>query len=453
MSDEPKIITRFPPSPTGFLHIGRARTALFNFLFTRKNGGEMVFRLEDTDKERSKKEFEDVIIESLKWLGISYDQGPFRQSERTGEYKKYLQKMIEGGVAYISPEPAKDASGEMKEVVRFRNPNKKIKFLDLIRGEVEFDTTELKDFVIARGIDDPLYHLTVVVDDFEMGITHVLRGEDHISNTPRQILIQEAISAPRPIYAHFPMILAADRSKFSGRHGAVSVFDYRDQGFLPQALINYLALLGWNPGTEQEIFSMEELIGEFSLDRVQKSGAIFDMVKLKWINKEHMRLLSDEEFKDKVIEFLPEDIKNSAKFSLMLPKILPLLRERLSTFGEVTEMAQTEFKYFFSDPKYSAENLLCPPKQRKGQEVTLEALKPILGRLKALLEPLSEPFNQLNIKEAVWPYAEEKGRGLVLWAMRYCLSGQEKSPDPFTLAEIFGKEETLRRIDNAIKKI
>ena len=209
-----KIITRFPPSPTGFLHIGRARTALFNYLFAKKNEGKMVFRLEDTDKTRSKKEYEDSMIESLKWLGISWDNEVIeRQSERTEIYKKYLRKLVDENKAYLSKEKIEEGekAGQENEVVRFRNPNTKITFTDLIRGDITFDTTELGDFIIARNIDEPLYHLTVVVDDFEMGITHIIRGDDGISNTPRQILIQQGIGAPKPIYAHLPLSLALDK--------------------------------------------------------------------------------------------------------------------------------------------------------------------------------------------------------------------------------------------------
>ncbi|MDQ2932939.1 MAG: glutamate--tRNA ligase, partial [bacterium] len=284
------IITRFPPSPTGYLHIGRARTALFNYLFARKQGGKMVFRIEDTDKERSKKEYEENIIECLKWLNIGYDSGPFRQSERNEIYSKYIQKLIDDGFAYVSKEDTSATpEGETKraEVIRFKNPKKKIIFTDLIRGEIEFDTTDLGDFVIAKSIDEPLYHLTVVVDDHEMEITHVIRGDDGISNTPRQILIQEGIGAKRPLYAHVPLILAADKSKLSGRHGAVAVSEYRNEGYLPEAIINFLALLGWNPGTDQELFTVEELIQQFDLEKVQKSGAIFNIEKLKWFNRQY----------------------------------------------------------------------------------------------------------------------------------------------------------------------
>ena len=276
-----QVIVRMAPSPTGNFHVGSARTALFNFLFARKNNGKFILRIEDTDKERSKKEFEDDIFESLEWLGLKHDES-YRQSERGEVYKSYIEKMLDEGSVYESDD----------KVIRFKNPNKKIKFNDLIRGEIEFDTTELEDFVIAKSVNEPLYHLAVVIDDFESGITHVIRGEDHISNTARQILIQEAIGAPRPIYAHLPLILAPDRSKLSKRkHGeSVSLDYYRNKGYSPAAIINYLALLGWNPGTEQEIFTLEELIKVFDLSRVHKGGAIFDEKKLAWVNRKHFNL-------------------------------------------------------------------------------------------------------------------------------------------------------------------
>ena len=276
-----KIITRFPPSPTGNFHVGSARTALFNFLFARKNNGKFILRIEDTDKTRSKKEFEDNIFESLEWLGLKYDEF-YRQSDRGKIHRTYIEKMLDDGSIYEAED----------KIIRFKNPNKKVKFNDLVRGEIEFDTTELKDFIIAKSVDEPLYHLAVVIDDFESNITHVIRGEDHISNTPRQILIQETISAPRPIYAHLPLILAPDRSKLSKRkHGeSVSLNYYRDKGYSPEAMINYLALLGWNPGTEQEIFTLDELINVFDFSRVHKGGAIFDEKKLAWVNRKHFNL-------------------------------------------------------------------------------------------------------------------------------------------------------------------
>lgn len=432
------IITRFPPSPTGYLHIGRARTALFNFLFTKQHHGKMVFRLEDTDKARSKEEFEKDIIEELNWLGITYDEGPYRQSERTAIYQKYLAQMIEQGNAY---EAEASNEGEGK-VIRLKNPNTSITFTDLMRGEITFDTTELGDFVIARNAHEPLYHLAVVVDDFEMGITHVIRGEDGISNTPRQILLQEAIGAPCPIYAHVPFILAPDKSKLSGRHGAVSLKEYRDAGYLPEALVNYLALLGWHPEDEQEIFSLEELVTMFDLERVQKGGAIFDIEKLRWINKQHMAQLSDDEFLDHTQKYLPT-------YTLkQLRQILPVLRERIETFGDLSELAQAgEFDYYFTTPTYSAKDLVWKDDSR---EVARTHLTHVLEILKDIPE---NNFTAESIKAALWNYATEQGRGSVLWPLRYALSGKDKSPDPFTLAEILGKNETHARITRALDKL
>ena len=399
-----KVITRFPPSPTGLLHIGNVRTALFNYLFAKHNGGEFIVRVEDTDKARSKKEFEQGMLESLEWLGLKRDNRElWRQTERTEVYKKYLHKLIEDGKAYISQE----TEGENREVVRFKNPNRIIAFDDLIRGKVEFDTTELEDFIIARNIDDPLYHLAVVVDDFEAGITHVIRGEDHISNTPRQILIQEAIGASRPVYAHLPLILATDRSKLSKRkHGeSVSLDYYRQKGYLPQALINYLALLGWNPGTEQEIFTLEELIKEFDIAKIQKGGAIFDEKKLEWVNKQHVNFLSPEE-KIKIIarEFditkIPELDENKIGWKdvdvVETLKYLEKAKEIISTDGDLMAYAETVGK---ASPSQSG------------------------------------------------------GRGNVLWPVRYALSGEEKSPDPFALIAILGKEESIKRIEKAVSML
>ena len=266
-SKKSKVVTRFAPSPTGLFHSGSYRTALFSYLYARQNGGQFILRIEDTDKARSKKEYEDNIIESLKWIGLEYDAF-YRQSDNLPTHQKYLNQLIAEGKAYVSKEPARGKDGapvlgedgkeKMVEVVRFKNPGGKVKFHDLIRGDIEMDTTELKDFVIAKNLNEPLFHLAVVVDDFTEGVTHVIRGEDHISNTPRQILIARAIGAPEPTYAHLPLILAEDRSKLSKRKGALAITEYRDKGFLPEAVVNYMALLGWNPGTEQEIMSLKE---------------------------------------------------------------------------------------------------------------------------------------------------------------------------------------------------
>lgn len=291
MNTKQKPVVRFAPSPTGPLHIGGARTALFNYIFAKQTGGKFILRIEDTDKERSKTAYEQDIRDGLAWLGIVPDAS-YRQSERTELYQKHLDALLKSGAAYVSREKKKEGEGEV-EVVRFKNPNKRVTFHDMVRGEVSFDTTELKDFVIARSVSEPLYHLAVVIDDFEMGITHIIRGEDHISNTPRQILIQEALGAPRPIYAHIPLILATDRSKLSKRkHGeAVSLAHYRAQGIAPEAMVNFLALLGWHPSASDasEVLSWNDLIAQFQLERVQKGGAVLDANKLNWLNRQYLK--------------------------------------------------------------------------------------------------------------------------------------------------------------------
>lgn len=443
-----EIITRFPPSPTGPFHVGNARTALFNYLFTKQNKGKLLFRLEDTDKERSKKEYEQDIIDGLKWLGINLDfTNIIRQSERKEIYKKYLQKMIDEGNAYLSNEENIDEGKRKREkVIRFKNPNKKIKFDDLIRGKIEFDTTELKDFVIAKSLEEPVYHLAVVVDDFEMGVTHIIRGEDGISNTPRQILIQEAIGAPRPIYAHLPLVLAEDRSKLSKRkHGEiVSLAYYKKQGYLAEAMVNFLAFLGWNPGTEQEIFSMEELEKQFDLSKIQKSGAIFNIKKLNWINSQYIKKMALDELVEKCLPYISSQYSVGSNQTRKLEKILKIKQERMETLAE----AGMGIEYFFEQPEYKKEMLLW--KQEKSLEKTKEHLEKILETIKGVDE---NDFMSHNIKEAVWPYAEERGRGNVLWPFRMALTGLEKSPEPFAVSEILGKEETLNRIQNAIKKI
>lgn len=441
-----QVNTRFAPSPTGPFHVGGARTALFNFLFARANGGQFILRVEDTDKERSLREYEDEMKEALEWLSLDYDGALIRQSERTEIYSEQLQKLIDDDTAYIS----KEEGGDRDEVIRFRNPGKRVQFDDIVRGEIEFDTTELGDFVIAKSIEEPLYHFTVVVDDLLMEITHVIRGEDHISNTPRQILIQEALSAPRPVYAHIPLILGPDKSKLSKRHGATSVQQYKEEGYLPEAFNNYLALLGWNPGDDREIFTLEELISEFDLSGVQKGGAIFNQDKLLWVNRQHILALSDHDFLHLVEENIPADIKKLPGYSNdMLMRILPLLRERAQTMKDIAIMADDgELEYYFEQPGYFAEKLLW----RDDSDISVA--RNHLEKIKELYADISEEtFNQETTKGMVWEYATEQGRGSVLWPLRYALSGMDRSPDPFELSEVLGKKETLSRINVAIERI
>ncbi len=442
-----KVIVRFPPSPTGLFHIGNARTFLFNYIFAKQNNGQIVFRLEDTDRERSKEEYAEDIIENLKWLGIEPDfNTTVRQSERTDIYKKYLEKLIAEDKAYISKEEVV-TEGQRDEVIRFRNPNKKIKFNDLIRGDIEFDTTELKDFIIAKSLVEPIYHLAVVIDDFEMGITHIIRGDDGISNTPRQILIQEAIGAPRPIYDHLPMMLAPDKTKLSKRkHGEkVSVSYYRKSGYLPEAMINFLAMVGWNPGTDQEIFSMEELLKVFDIAKVQKKGALFNVEKLDWLNREYILRMSHTEqfsiFNSEISKTKWKD-NEKAKDQVFMKKLFEIFLERIHRWGEVGEILEKgEFDYLFERPVLEI-NKICWKKQEKNDA------KNKLAKILEILE-LENINYELKIKET----AEQEGKGETLWPLRYSLSGREKSPDPFTLLNILGVNESKERIKNAIEEL
>lgn len=433
-----KIIVRYPPSPTGLFHIGNARTFLFNYLFAKQNDGQIVFRLEDTDKERSKEEYAKDIIENLKWLDIEPDWGTMvKQSERSEIYKKYLEKLIDEDKAYLSKEEIKE-EGQRGEVIRFKNPNKKIKFNDLIRGDIEFDTTELKDFVIAKSLEEPIYHLAVVIDDFEMGVTHVIRADDGISNTPRQILIQEAIGAPRPIYAHVPLMLASDKTKISKRkHGEqVSVSYYREKGYLPEAMINFLVMVGWNPGTDQEIWSKEELIKIFDIKKVQKKGGIFNIEKLNWLNKEYIKLQ-----KSNTEKIIVEKLKEKFGDKEIHLKLTETIFEKIEVISDIDVLIENdELDYFFNKPELEIDKI-CWKNQSK------EKVKSIMGEV---LSIMGEKDYE-KIKKEIWDLTEKEGKGEVLWPLRYALSGKEKSPDPFSLIEILGVEETIKRIQNAIQ--
>lgn len=445
MTEKTNQVVRFAPSPTGLFHIGSVRTALFNFLFAKKNDARFILRFEDTDTARSKKEFEKNILDGLDSLGITFDE-TYHQSERTEIYEKYLKQLLDADLAYVSAE----TEGERSSVIRFRNPNTTITFVDLIRGEVTFDTTELGDFVIAKSETEPLYNFAVVVDDAEMGVTEIIRGEDHISNTPRQILILEAIGRPRPNYAHIPMILAPDRSKMSKRHGAVSVTDYLNQGFLPIAILNYLALLGWNPGGEKEVFSLDELIDLFDLSRVHKSGAIFSLDKLRWFNSEHLKRLPEDEKGELLLSFLERNDQVPQKFIDILRDNEALQKavfERAEVFSDIVQaLGEGEYDYLYKAPTVNKEQIL-------SKVSSAENAKKHLVKVMELLEQVDDFSMPDNIRSAVWDYATEQGRGEVLWPTRTALSGKERSLDPFTIAAILGKIETLARLSKAAKEL
>ena len=444
-----KIVCRFAPSPTGPLHVGGVRSALFNYLYARQNGGKLILRIENTDKERSKKEYENDIIEGFKWFGLEFDE-THRQSDRVAIHQRYLKQLLDSGKAYVSKE-AEHAGGNRKadaeprraEVIRFKNPNRKVAFDDLIKGHIEFDTTELGDFVIAKSLDEPLFHLAVVVDDFDMGITHVIRGEDHISNTPRQMLIQEAIGAPTPIYAHIPLILASDRSKLSKRkHGeSVSLKFYREQGYLPEALLNFLALLGWNPGDDRELLTKKELVKEFKLEKVQKGGAVFNVEKLNWMNKEYW-------IKDKVKQIAGElsdsEIGRTLK-TKQVTQLAAVVAPRIEYLGQIKKLMEAkELDYILRLPVYDSNQLLWSKKPDKAN--ARKHIESIIG----MLDTAKKPLTEASVKSLIFPYAEKEGRGEVLWPLRFALSGLERSIDPFNLIAILGKTESVVRLKKAL---
>ena len=457
MNKSRKIKVRIAPSPTGLFHIGTARTALFNYLFAKKNKGEFILRIEDTDLERSEAKYEKDIIENLKWLGLEWDGKIFKQSERTEIYQKYIKKLLDSGEAFWCDHTQEELEKEKKEqierkeaprhicnrkgkakdgIIRFHCPDKKILFNDLIRGKLEFNTNLFGDIGIAKDEKTPLYNLAVVIDDAEMEISHIIRGEDHISNTPKQILLQEALGLEKPEFAHLPLILGSDKSKLSKRHGAVSVSQYREQGYLPEAINNFMALLGWNPGTEKEIFSLNELIKEFSLERVHKAGAIFNLERLDWINSQYIRKMDLNKLAKKCLKYLPENIDFE-----YIKKIVALEQERIKKISEVGEL--TEF--FFADKlKYDPELLIWKKMSLNDVKNNLELLEKILEK--------TDKFDVKSLEVTLTPLREKQGTGELLWPLRVALSGQKASPGPFEIMEVLGKEKTLKRIKEAIKK-
>ncbi|MEK7503383.1 MAG: glutamate--tRNA ligase [Patescibacteria group bacterium] len=462
-----EIRVRIAPSPTGFLHVGTARAALFNYLFAKNNGGKFVLRIEDTDIERSEPRFEKDIIESLKWLSISWDEGPFLQSDKIEIYTQYLDKLLKENKAYycfcaeeeleavrqdqlsrgvapkyngkcqnISQEEAKEriAKGE-PAIIRFRTSQEKISFTDLIRGKIEFDTALVGDFAIAKDLKTPLYNFAVVVDDFEMKISHIIRGEDHIPNTPKQILIQEALGFPKPQYAHLPLILGPDKSKLSKRHAAVSVANYREEGYLPEALINFMAFLGWNPGTDKEIYSLKELSQEFTLDKVQKAGAIFNIKRLDYLNGFYIRQKPLDELTELCQPYLPKAEKE------FLKKIVGLHQERLKKLSEIKE-----FTDFFFQDKLSYDKELLRWKDNDDQKMARS-----IDKTSKLLSEISERnWAKENLEKVLMQETEKTGdRGIVLWPLRVALTGKKASAGPIEIAAILGKEKTLTRLEEA----
>jgi glutamyl-tRNA synthetase len=510
-----EIRTRIAPSPTGYLHVGNARTALFSYLFAKKEGGNFVLRIEDTDLERSKKEYADDVIKELKWLGLDWAEGPdvggkygpYLQTERLELYSKYLNKLLEEGKAYycfcsheelevqrqyqmsqgMAPKYNGKCSNLSKEeveknlkegkpcVIRLRAVTKKIILNDLIKGKVEFDTGLIGDIVIAKSLTMPLYNFAVVIDDYEMKISHVIRGDDHLSNTPKQILIQEALGLPKPLYAHLPMILGADRSKMSKRHGDTSVLSYRQAGYLPEALVNFLAFLGWNPGDEREIYSLASLSKEFTLEKVQKGGAVFNEKKLDFLNGFYIRQKSPEKLTELCIPYLIEaglieesgTLKNETKklfdngsngkmgYSVSetgegieiekITKVISLYQERLKKLSEVSE-----FTNFFFKDKLSFDKALLNWKQMTEKEIkeSLERTEKVLDKIKEA-DWSKESLESVLLEEA----GKDGDRGRLLWPLRAALTGKEASAGPIEVAYVLGRDRTLKRIKEAVELV
>ncbi len=487
-AEEKPVRVRLAPSPTGHLHVGTARTALFNWLFARQHGGSFILRIEDTDKERSVQEYEREILDGLAWLGLSWDEGPvytatshklpatsykgnygpYRQSERTARYRHYLQALLDEGKAYYcyctkealeaerelmlaDGRPPKygghcrnlslPPSGAIPETIRFKTPEAEIEFKDMIRGKITFDGNLLGDMVIAKNLDTPLYNFAVVVDDVDMRITHVIRGEDHLPNTPKQILFQRALGFAEPAYAHLPLILGKNREKMSKRHAETSLLEYRTRGYLPEAVINFLALLGWHPQGDEEIFSLDALTKEFSLKRVQKGGAVFDEEKLEWMNAAHIKRLPVEEVAARLKDFLPH--AEASYDRQFLVKVVALERDRLKTLGNFFELAG----FFFELPEYDSGLLTW---QDTGPLKTKEILEKAARIIESL--PPSE-FGKESLARVLEGLVQEEGRGGVLWPLRVAVSGRAASPDPLDIISILEKDETLRRVRTAIQKI
>jgi glutamyl-tRNA synthetase len=461
----PRVRTRFPPSPTGALHLGGARTALFNWLYAKSLGGELVFRLEDTDRKRSKEEYTQSIIQAMDWLGMSYDDGPYYQTKRFDRYRQAIDQLLAEGKAYwchCTPEevdakreqakkegkkPMYDSTCRDKNlgpapgaVVRFKSPKSgQTVFKDLVKGVISWDNKELDDLVILRSDGTPTYHLAVVVDDIDMKVSHVIRGDDHVANTPRQILLFEALGAPLPQFGHVPMILGPDKTRLSKRHGATSVMEYKAQGFLPEAMVNMLARLGWSHG-DQEIFSVDELIKYFSLEHVGKSAAVFDMDKLVHINAHYIQNSDNAYLIELVQPFLAElSIEMNEAKKQILGKALPHLKPRAKTLVELADAASP---YLVDMPEMDAK---AAKKFMKAQNA------PVLEKVRELV--VTHGANNVEAMEhAFHELAEEMELklGKVAQPTRVALTGRTFSPGIFEVMDILGQDSTLKRLDRAL---
>lgn len=462
--DTNKVVTRFAPSPTGYLHIGGARTALFNWLYARHTGGTFILRIEDTDRARSTEASIQAILDAMTWLGLDWDAGPYYQTERMDLYREAARKLLETGWAYrcyCTPEELEekrkkalkegrkpkydgtcrnrtDFPDDQPYVLRFKCPEEgTVVVEDLVKGTVRFDVKELDDLVIVRPDGVPTYNFAVVVDDATMGITHIIRGDDHLNNTPRQILIYQALGYPLPRFAHVPMILGQDHKRLSKRHGAVSVLAYRDEGYLPQALTNYLVRLGWSHG-DQEIFSLQELIDLFTLEGIGKSAGVFNPEKLLWLNGHYIRSMSDEALAVAIQPFL--DAENLAPPREQLLMAIRTLKERSRTLKEMAEGMRFYFTERVDYEPKAARKFLKP------------AMIPYFSQLVACLESL-EAFDESRVESCFRKVTEENQikLGKIAQPVRVALTGKTVSPGLFEVMEVLGKEKTLERLRAALR--
>jgi glutamyl-tRNA synthetase len=461
--------TRFAPSPTGYLHIGGARTALFNYLFAKHNNGIYTLRIEDTDVERSQEKYVEDILKGLAWLGINWDEGPYFQKDRMDIYKEHAYRLLEEGHAYKcyctaemleekrkialkeGRKPAYDRTcrelkgtpGDKPYVIRFKTPlSGEVSFDDIIRGNITFKCEELDDLVIFRTDNTPTYNFTVVIDDALMGLTHIIRGDDHINNTPRQIIIYQALGYKTPMFAHVPLIHGKDKARLSKRHGAVSLLEYKNDGFLSEALLNYLSRLGWAHG-DQEVFSREELIENFTLEHVGKSPAIFDMDKLTWLNGHYLKTLPEQTIAERLIPFLEEiGIKVDQNERIKLTAVVKNLKERAKTLKEMASMARFFFTDDFEYDEKAREKFLTD-ETMPILDSFLSGLKNITSldenKQKKLIEDMVQAFNK-KVVEIIQP-------------VRVALSGKTVSPGIFEVINILGKESVEQRLERAIKFI
>lgn len=422
-----QIRVRFAPSPTGSLHIGGVRTALFNFLFARQSSGQFLLRIEDTDRERSSTQYEEEILESLKWLGLVWDGNITRQSDRLPVYQKHADELVSRGLAYRS-----------EGSVKFRIPKQKVHFTDLVFGEMEFDSAPFEDFVLVKSNGFPAYNFACVIDDHDLEISHVIRGGDHLSNTPRQALLYEALGWSLPLFAHLPLVLGSDGEPLSKRHGEVNLIYYRNEGYIPAGILNYIALLGWSSGTNREFFPVSDLIREFSIKKVSKANAAFDIEKMKWLNGEHLKYLSDEEF----ITLSKGYLKGKGMLPPTLPEntidqIILLYKKRIRILNDFNDQAGFFFRdSIVFDPGAVREHL------SDGKKV--ERLRCLAERL----ANLSGFEDETKLESCLRALASELGIEAreIVHPARVALTGRSVSPSLFTVMRLLGRDLTLQRL-------